>query len=160
MKKNKKILYNLSVSSLLLTSMILFSCASETTEHLTSTPAPMIIEPTPNATLTAEAVFLPEIDLVIDASSSHQRSVEIEQGQIFQIKRPVMASEWQIVFDPELFELLSPSEKVHSPGKEGWLFQAKTQGEGFFMFTSIVSCEGPIPCPMMPARLELSVVVR
>ena len=160
MKKNKKILYNVSVSSLFLASMVLFSCASESIEHLTSTPTPIILEPTPKATLTAEAFFLPEIDLVIDANGSHQRSVEVEQGQVFQIKRPVMASEWQIVFDPELFELLSPPEKLRSPGKEGWLFQAKTQGEGFFMFTSIVSCEGPIPCPMMPARLELSVVVR
>lgn len=160
MKRNRKSLYNVIVGLVTLTSFILFSCSNESKTHLLSTPGATIFTPTPIATLTAEGLFYPEIDLAIELKNAHQEVVEIQKGQIFQIKKPGLASEWQVDFDPDLFERLTPLEMMRSPGKDGWVFRAVSQGQGRLSFTSIVICNEPVPCPMMPAQLELNLEAR
>ncbi|MCP4141850.1 MAG: protease inhibitor I42 family protein [Chloroflexi bacterium] len=160
MKKKRKILYNLFIGLFFLTGALLFSCSKENEAQLINTPSIPVFTPTSATTSEENAFFPPEIDLVVELNNAHQRVVEIEKGQIFQIKKPGLANEWQVGFDPELFELLTPPEMMRSPGKDGWVFRAVLQGQGSLVFTSIVSCDGPEPCPMMPARLELNVEVQ
>ncbi|RLC26773.1 MAG: hypothetical protein DRH37_11455, partial [Deltaproteobacteria bacterium] len=101
-----------------------------------------------------------EVDLLVKLESLHGHTIEVQRGDVFKIQRPGLADEWQIDFDPDLFEPITSADNMTVNEIDGWVFRAIKRGTGRFMFTSKVSCDEPIPCPMMPARLELGVDVR
>jgi hypothetical protein len=103
---------------------------------------------------------LEDVDLIVELQRANRHVFEIQIGQVVQVKKPGIASEWQLEYNNRIFELLTPAEKVRSPEEDGWLFRAISSGEGEFVFTSIVSCEEVEPCPVMPARLTLKIAVR
>lgn len=158
MQKKLRIVYTYSI----LLVVFLFACSSPKDDRQVAEPV-FSQSPTPTVEMaTAEPDFsptgLPDSFLVIEGQPGDEVFVKV--GQVFQIKRPGFAEEWQIAYDESLFALLTPAEKVRSPGKEGWTFQAIAPGQGNFVFQSIPVCEGPIPCPMMPMQVELLVRVR
>ena len=150
MRINKYFNYNVVVVIFL--SMMLFSCSGKDVAQPTSPPVSTMIALTPTVSV--------EADLTVDLGSASGSVVELQEGEILQVKHPALASEWQVNFSSDLFEPLTPPEMMRSPGTEGWFFRAKAKGQGRFTFTSIVSCDSPVPCSRMPARLELSVDVR
>jgi hypothetical protein len=97
-------------------------------------------------------------DVVMDALHPNQ-VIDLKLGQVLKIVPPNPDIEWQISFDPDLFELLTPSENVKKPGQAGWLFRALATGDGQIVLTSIVSCGKP-PCPLMPMNFQLAVKVK
>lgn len=153
--------YNLIIVLMLSVSFMLLSCTGDGgTPQSTNAPVfSTLSTPTIIAISTEHKVFY-DPDLVIDLENAQRRSVEVQNGEIFQVKRPSLASEWHIVFSPDLVELLTSPEKRRSPGRDGWFFRALSQGKSHLVFTSIVSCDSPVPCPMMPARLELAIDIR
>lgn len=155
MRKNKKPRYILMVVWLIFFSNVLSSCLTKQAHLLADTA-----EATPVVAPTNTTAALPKIDLIIDLKNARRKTIEIQEGQIFQVKPPGLASEWQVDFSPSLFIPLTAPEMMRSPGKDGWTFQTVSQGQGVLVFTSIVSCTGPVPCPMMPVRLELTLTVR
>ena len=148
-----------AISLFFVGSFVLSACGREPLFEPINTPTAFLLAPTKTAVPTVQEIHLPEIDLVIDLEKAHQSTIKVQEGDVFQIKRPSLADEWQVDFSPDFFEARISSEMVRAPGEGGWIFQAVARGEGRFIFTSIVSCDEPIPCPMMPARLELAIIV-
>ncbi len=69
------------------------------------------------------------------------------------IVSPDPSAEWQVEFDPDLFEQQAPDES-------GWRFKAVAAGQGLIVLTSVVNCGQPQPCPLMPKRMELTIEVK
>ena len=157
MKKNSAIIF------FTITILVIVGTACSSNDFVQEKPSPI---PSPEVTVavTAEkensALGLDNADMLIELRQANRQDFEIESGQVLRIKPPDIAKEWQLDYNDRLFELLTPQEKLRSPGEEGWLFRAIAQGSGSFLFTSIVSCENIEPCPMMPARLSLTVRVK
>ena len=143
-KKIEKLLYNAVIAFFL--ALVLVACAK--------TNAIATIEPTETIIPTVE------VDLLVNLESSQGSIIEVQRGDVFKIQRPGLADEWQVSFDPDLFEPITSGDSVKVNEIDGWVFRAVKRGTGRFMFTSKVSCDEPVPCPMMPARLELGVDVR
>ena len=97
-------------------------------------------------------------DIVVNARQFNQ-IIDLKLGQVLKIEPPSLSIEWQVDYDPALFELLTSLEIVRMPGPAGWLFRAVATGEGQIVLTSIVLCSEP-PCPLMPIRFQLVVRVK
>lgn len=97
-------------------------------------------------------------DVVVNARQFNQ-VIELIPEQVLKVEPPNLEFEWQVDYDPVLFELLTPLEMVRAPGSEGWSFRAIESGNGQIVLTSIVSCSEP-PCPLMPMRFQLNVQVQ
>ena len=95
------------------------------------------------------------IDVTIYPERVHQRTIDLNQGDIIYIAQPSLAPEWHIEYSSRLFKPLSVVSE-----KKGWGFQAISSGDGSFSLTSIVKCDSPTPCQLMPARLEFLVRVQ
>lgn len=67
--------------------------------------------------------------------------------------------EWQVEFDAERLELLTPADRLASPGDAGWVWRAKRAGTAEITFTSRVRCAQP-PCAPAAAQISLSVVIK
>ncbi|MBI3240821.1 MAG: hypothetical protein HYZ49_00805 [Chloroflexi bacterium] len=116
-----------------------------------STPAPLptVTPPPPPPTSVAAT---PSPDVIVRPDQFNQ-PITIRLGQSFVISSPDPSSEWQVEFDPDLFESPTPTEA-------GWRFKAVAAGQGLIVLTSVVTCNQPQPCPLMPQRLELTVEVK
>lgn len=84
----------------------------------------------------------------------------VHVGQTIAVISPSATVEWDVVYDPDLFRALTLPEQMRSPGPEGWQFLAVAPGQGQIVLTSIVTCNQPQPCPLMPAQFTLLIDVR
>jgi hypothetical protein len=119
-------------------------------------PAVAMPSPAPTMRLTSSPDVAP--DIVIDTLPSNQVTT-LEVGHVLKIEPPNPDIEWQVSFDPDLLELLTPPDAVRMPGQTGWLFRALAGGDGQIVLTSIVSCSNP-PCPLMPMRFQVEIRVK
>ena len=130
--------------------IILTACAPfvETSVAPTITISPLM-SPTPAY----------HIDLII-SPKEYTQPIAINVGQILAIQPASLENKWQVTYDPDLFKSLTPVDRMPAPGFEGWLFQGVAVGQGLIVLTSIVACDQPVPCPMMPIKYELVVQVK
>lgn len=84
-------------------------------------------------------------------------TVTVSVGQTIGV--PPRGGEWQVDFDNERLELLTPAESLSSPGETGWVWRAKRAGTAEIVFTSRVRCVQP-PCAPAAAQLSLSIVIK
>ncbi len=84
--------------------------------------------------------------------SSFGRTVTVKVGQTLRIVRPTDAAEWQVDYSADVLEALTPSEKMRSPGPDGWRFKAVAAGETDVTLTAVtpVSPNGGAPPPAPP----------
>ncbi|MEK7328093.1 MAG: hypothetical protein AAB217_22855, partial [Chloroflexota bacterium] len=94
----------------------------------------------------------PEPDVLIQPRQFDQ-PISVQLGQTIIVVSPDPSAEWQVEFDPDLFEPQAPSEP-------GWRFKAVAAGQGLIVLTSVVNCGQPQPCPLMPRRMELTIEVK
>ena len=95
-KKTEKLLYNAVIAFFL--ALVLVACAK--------TNAIATIEPTEIITPTVE------VDLLVNLENSQGSIIEVQRGDVFKIQRPGLADEWQVSFDPDLFEVVAPVYKI------------------------------------------------
>lgn len=131
------------------------SGSEEITQNVITTTASETVFATQAVVSTLISTRIP--DVVANARQFTQ-IINLKLGQILKVEPPNLNNEWQVDYDPALFELLTPQETVRTPGPAGWLFRAVATGEGQIVLTSIVSCSDP-PCPLMPMRFQLVVQV-
>jgi hypothetical protein len=82
--------------------------------------------------------------------------VSARVGQSIGVTAPGGA--WQVDFDAELLQLLTPVEDLATPGSRGWVWRARKPGRADIVFTSRPRCDQP-PCPPSAAQFTLSVTV-
>ena len=78
-------------------------------------------------------------------------------GQTIGVSAP--GGEWQVDFDGDRLQLLTPTEKLSSPGAAGWVWRVIAPGNVDITFTSVVRCAQP-PCPPAAAQFILSLELR
>lgn len=112
-----------------------------------------------NAARNVPTLMATQIPDVVLNARQHNQIVALKLGQVLKVESPSLNVEWQVDFEPTLFESITPQEMARAPGAAGWLFRAIATGEGQIVLTSIVSCSDP-PCPLMPMRFQLVVQVK
>ncbi len=75
--------------------------------------------------------------------ASNQASI----GQIVNLQNPDPSFDWQLSYSSDLLDLLTPPDKIQSPGDQGWLFRVKRAGVSEITLTSIARCPPGPPCP-------------
>ncbi len=133
-----------------LLAIILAACAP-------STEMPVIPTITISPVMSVTPAY--HIDLII-SPREYTQPIAINVGQILAIQPASLENKWQVTYDPDLFKSLTPVDMMPAPGSEGWLFQGVAVGQGLIVLTSIVTCDQPVPCPMMPIKYELLVQVK
>lgn len=93
-----------------------------------------------------------EPEIVVRPDQFNQPII-VQLDQTITIASPDPSAEWQVEFDPDLFE-------PQAPGEAGWRFKAVAAGQGLIVLTSVVNCGQPQPCPLMPRRMELTIEVK
>ena len=138
--------------TLILVSVTLFALtACESVPVLPVTPqdiTPTIINP---VTLPVEVFVRPD---------QYNNLITLQIGQILTIEPPSWEMKWQVDYDSILLEARTPLERIPAPESPGWIFRAISPGKGQIVLTSIVSCDQPQPCPLIPVQFTLFVEVR
>jgi len=102
----------------------------------------------------------PSADLVISPDQFGPEPILVTQGKIIAVLSPSDSVQWEVSYDGKFLTAITPAEKMRAPGPGGWLFRTTAPGTSDFMLTSIPQpCPGSAPCPSMPARLTLTIVV-
>ncbi|MBI2864352.1 MAG: hypothetical protein HYX94_07285 [Chloroflexi bacterium] len=98
---------------------------------------------------------------VIIAPEQYGQVIPASIGQTIAVVRPVNIEEWQVQYNNAVLAILTPPERVNSPGPEGWLFKAVAPGRSDIVLTSAVyPCKDTTPCPPpMPARFMVTISV-
>ena len=76
--------------------------------------------------------------------TGEQDTIAVRVGQTVGLKQD-RDVRWQVTFSNAALQLLTPIEKLPSPGDEGWVWRALTPGVTVIMLTSTTPCATP-PC--------------
>ncbi len=118
------------------------AAATPTTTVLPNTPTPVPIAtstlaPTPQATLQADVVLIPD---------QAQSVTAVKVGQIINLAAAT-DFEWVVSYRLEILLALTPEEAMSQPGAEGWFFQVIAPGTTELVLESkAVPCPGDAPC--------------
>jgi hypothetical protein len=82
--------------------------------------------------------------------------VAMRVGQTLGLK-PFRAGQWQVSFSNEALQLITPLDRLPSPGDDGWVWKALAPGETNITFTSVAPPSGAPPCPPNVFRITLTV---
>ncbi len=138
--------------------------SSATPAQSSATVAPPSLSPLPPSSTMAPPALLstgtPPAEVVVITPDQFSQLNIVHVGQTISIISPRPTVEWDVVYDPDLFQALTPPEQMKSPGPEGWQFRAVAPGQGQIVLTSIVTCNQSQPCPPMPAQFTLLIEVR
>lgn len=83
----------------------------------------------------------------------------IRVGQTLGVEPPTTNVEWQVDFDAEALQLLTPAMDVSNPGERGWVWRALRAGESEVTLTSRTRCR-ELPCAPNVMRFTLRLDVR
>jgi hypothetical protein len=61
------------------------------------------------------------------------------QGDILTLSAPLPNAQWQVVFDTERLELLTPADQLSAPGNIGWKWRARQPGTANIAIASVPS---------------------
>lgn len=89
---------------------------------------------------------------VVTASQTGQE-IEIPKGDTFVLRPPFEGSGWQLDFAAEVLQLLTPPDRVSTPGPEGWRFRALGAG------TTDLTMTASSDAGAAPRRFSLSIRV-
>jgi hypothetical protein len=119
-------------------------------------PAPAKVPQTP-----ADAPVRPsaaKADVVVtDMASPYPVNATV--GQTIGIVSPGGDSIWQVDFPPDELTLLTPMDKLSSPGTLGWVWRAAKAGDIEIVLTARAPCPNP-PCGENPARYPVTVHIK
>lgn len=117
---------------------------------VTLTPSTTPSTSTPDA-VPASATAM-QADVVLGVGQNNQ-TIIVHVGQILNIPND-FGFEWNISFNPDILQALTPTERSRQPGPEGWFFKAIAPGKTTILLTSIPPrCPAGSPCPPNVIRL-------
>ncbi len=83
----------------------------------------------------------------------------VRVGQTIGLTAP-LDSPWLVTFDTSRLQLLTPADRLLTPGPGGWVWRATAAGETTITLTQHPVCASP-PCPpMAAAALDFAVSIR
>ena len=99
-----------------------------------------------------------DADLVL--RDEHNGQVfRVKDGQTIAIVLAIEAS-WELSYDSEVLELVSPEEDVSNPGPTGWKFLALEPGETVIdLRTKLPECPSGVDCPEVPVDIFVVTII-
>jgi predicted secreted protein len=80
-------------------------------------------------------------DDVVIRRSQFGQVVSVKKGQTLSIVPPADFSEWQVDYAKEILQPLTPSDRMRSPGRDGWRFKAIAPGETDVALTAVMPAD-------------------
>lgn len=142
--------------------LVLTGCSATPTAIPTSAPSlptPTLSRPlNPSSTPTTPSPKTNPDVIITPAQygATNQASV----GQVVALQNPDSSSEWQLSYDSDLLDLITPPDQVQSPGEQGWFFRVKRAGVSEITLTSIARCPPGPPCPPTIARFIVQLEIK
>ena len=106
----------------------------------------------PQTEVAPPPLVMVDADLVL--RDEHNSQVfRVKSGQTIAIVLAIQAS-WELSYDSEALELISPEEDASNPGPTGWLFLALEPGETVIdLRTKSPACPSGEGCPEIPVDI-------
>ena len=108
----------------------------------------------------ADMPGMPKADVVIVPQQNTMAKALL--GQTIALARPEDYDDWQLSYDSGALTVLTPPEKMHAPGLQGWLFRTiKPGATQIVLISKLPACRKGQPCPhLKPQRFVIMLQVQ
>ena len=86
------------------------------------------------------------------------RPVTVRVGQTVGILSPNNDNTWHVDADPDALTLLTPANRMSTPGDRGWVWRAVKPGTAEVVLTARAPCPNP-PCGENPPRFTVTLQI-